>query len=53
MAKSKTFGYARVSSDDQNEGRQIEALTAAGVDERYIFVDKESGRILTERNIKS
>jgi DNA invertase Pin-like site-specific DNA recombinase len=38
------FGYARVSSDDQNEARQIEALTAAGVDERFIFVDKASGK---------
>jgi DNA invertase Pin-like site-specific DNA recombinase len=44
MAASKVFGYARVSSDDQNEARQIEALTAAGVDERFIFVDKSSGK---------
>jgi DNA invertase Pin-like site-specific DNA recombinase len=44
MAKNKMFGYARVSSDDQNEARQIEALTAAGVDERFIFVDKASGK---------
>jgi DNA invertase Pin-like site-specific DNA recombinase len=41
---NKEFGYARVSSNDQNEGRQIEALTAAGIDERYIFVDKTSGK---------
>lgn len=39
MPTSKVFGYARVSSDDQNEARQIEALTAAGV-----FVDKASGK---------
>jgi DNA invertase Pin-like site-specific DNA recombinase len=44
MAVNKIFGYARISSDDQNEARQIEALTAAGVDERFIFVDKASGR---------
>lgn len=37
-------GYARVSSKDQNEARQIKALTEAGVDERYIFIDKESGK---------
>lgn len=41
---NRTFGYARVSTNDQNEGRQIEALLAAGVDERFIFVDKASGR---------
>jgi DNA invertase Pin-like site-specific DNA recombinase len=41
---NRTFGYARVSTDDQNEGRQTEALTAAGVDERFIFVDKASGK---------
>jgi len=41
---NKTFGYARVSANDQNEGRQIEALLASGVDERNIFVDKTSGR---------
>jgi DNA invertase Pin-like site-specific DNA recombinase len=41
---NRTFGYARISTDDQNEARQIEALIAAGVDERYIFVDKASGR---------
>lgn len=44
MAESKIFGYARVSSKDQNEVRQIEALTAIGVDERNIFLDKESGK---------
>ena len=42
--QSKTFGYARVSTQDQNEGRQIEALKLAGVDERFIFLDKTSGK---------
>ena len=41
---TRVFGYARISTSDQNEGRQIEALTAAGVDERFIFVDKSSGK---------
>jgi len=41
---NRVFGYARISTSDQNEGRQIEALTAAGVDERFIFVDKASGK---------
>lgn len=36
-------GYARVSSASQNLSRQIEALLAAGVDEKDIFREKESG----------
>lgn len=41
---TRTFGYARVSSKDQNEARQIAALTEAGVSERDIFIDKQSGK---------
>ena len=36
----RTYGYARVSSTEQNLDRQIEALTAYGVDERHIISDK-------------
>lgn len=36
-----TFGYVRVSSKDQNESRQIEALKTL-VDE--ILIDKASGK---------
>ena len=39
---SKTYGYARVSSKDQHEDRQILALNSFGVDQ--IFVDKQSGK---------
>jgi len=42
--EGKIFGYARVSTTDQNPDRQIQALKEAGVEERYIFVDKSSGR---------
>lgn len=38
------YGYARVSTKEQNEDRQIIALKAAGVDEDNIFVDKQSGK---------
>ncbi len=38
------YGYARVSSRDQNLDRQIIALTDAGVLEENIFVDKQSGK---------
>ena len=38
------YGYARVSSKDQNEDRQIEALKEYGVLEKDIFIDKKSGK---------
>lgn len=44
MSKSIMVGYARVSSDDQNEARQIEEFKKLGIDERHIFMDKESGK---------
>lgn len=41
---NNTYGYVKVSSKDQNEGRQVEKLKALGIDERFIFVDKQSGK---------
>lgn len=38
------YGYARVSSKDQNESRQIENLTNHGVDIDNIYIDKQSGK---------
>ena len=38
------YGYARVSSMDQNETRQVIALTRAGVGNDDIFIDKKSGK---------
>lgn len=38
------YGYARVSTLDQHEDRQVSALTAAGVPYNNIFIDKKSGR---------
>lgn len=43
---SKMYGYARVSTREQNLDRQILALKAAGVDERDIITDKQSGKDL-------
>ena len=40
----QTYGYARVSSSDQNELRQLLALRARNIPEENIFVDKQSGR---------
>ena len=44
MGKSIEFGYIRVSSKDQNEARQVEKMKEIGIDERHIFIDKESGK---------
>ena len=38
------YGYARVSSKDQNLNRQLDALFAIGVSEESVFVDYLSGR---------
>lgn len=38
------FGYARVSTKNQHEDRQVERLLQYGVEERNIIVDKESGK---------
>lgn len=38
------YGYARVSSMEQNEDRQMVALKKAGVCASHIFMDKQSGK---------
>ena len=40
----RVYGYARVSSMDQNEDRQVMALKEYGVPGKNIYVDKVSGR---------
>ncbi len=44
IMNTKTFGYCRVSTSEQNEDRQIEALKELGINERDIFIDKCSGK---------
>ena len=39
-----TYGYIRVSSKDQNEDRQRIALREAGVAEKHLYLDKQSGK---------
>jgi len=39
-----TFGYVRVSTKEQNEGRQLAALHDFGIDDRHIYIDKQSGK---------
>lgn len=43
------YGYARVSSREQNLERQITALLDAGVEERNIFREKKSGKNFQDR----
>ena len=38
------YGYVRVSSREQNEARQIDAMRAFGVPKNHIFLDKQSGK---------
>ena len=38
------YGYIRVSSTDQNEDRQLIALRGKGVEEKNIYMDKQSGK---------
>lgn len=41
---TKKFAYIRVSSQQQNEGRQVETMLEKGINEREIFIDKASGK---------
>lgn len=38
------YGYARVSTKDQNVQRQLDALIEYGVEKKNIFVDMQSGK---------
>ena len=39
-----TYGYVRVSSREQNEDRQLDALRGMEIAKRNIFIDKQSGK---------
>lgn len=41
---SNMYGYIRVSSKDQNEDRQVLALTESNISNANIFIDKQSGK---------
>jgi len=40
----KKYGYVRVSSADQNEDRQLIAMSNLGIPKANIFMDKQSGK---------
>lgn len=41
---NKVYGYVRVSTKEQNEGRQLEEMRKLGIPEERIFIDKQSGK---------
>lgn len=41
---SSTYGYVRVSSQHQNEDRQLIALKEKLVHPKYIYIDKQIGK---------
>lgn len=43
---NRTYYYARVSSNEQNLDRQLEAFRQMGADDREIITDKASGKNL-------
>lgn len=45
------YFYARVSTREQNEARQLDAMKAAGID-AVVYVDKESGKSFDRTNWK-
>ncbi len=40
----KTYGYVRVSTKDQNEDRQLDAMKGKEVSDKNIYIDKMSGK---------
>lgn len=42
--KMSSYGYVRVSSKDQNEGRQMIAMEDLAIPSGNIFIDKQSGK---------
>ena len=50
--ENKTYGYVRVSSQEQNEDRQLIAMAESGVARGNIFMDKQSGKDFERPNYK-
>ncbi len=48
-----TYAYARVSAQDQNPLRQLDAFAAYGIESSNIFCDKKSGKDFERRSYKS
>ena len=48
----KLHGYMRVSTKEQNEDRQRMRLREAGIGDRDIFLDKQSGKDFDRKNYR-
>lgn len=44
ITMAEKYGYARVSSQEQNEARQLIAILERGVCKKNIYIDKQSGK---------
>lgn len=44
MVTMETYGYARVSTREQNEARQLDAFQKLGIKEKNVYLDKLSGK---------
>ncbi len=53
MDKSKEYAYIRVSSQEQNEERQLMAMRQLHIPEENIFIDKQSGKDFNRPNYKA
>ena len=49
----KTYAYIRVSTADQNEDRQLDAVTALDIPQSQIFIDKQSGKDFNRPSYKA
>ncbi|EDP11523.1 recombinase family protein [Amedibacillus dolichus] len=47
----KKYGYIRVSSKDQNIDRQVESLRQLKIEDKNMFVDKQSGKNLERKKL--
>ena len=47
---NKIYGYARVSSKDQNLQRQLDTFFELGIEKENIFCDKQSGKNFDRKN---
>lgn len=51
--EQKKYGYVRVSTKEQNEDRQIQAMLENGIPQERIFIDKQSGKDFNRAEYKT
>ena len=47
-----SYGYIRISSKEQHEDRQVKSMLEAGVPQKNLFIDKQSGKDFERPNFK-